>query len=189
MKTLPRLQGRHVVIAAMFVAACLSAYATQPVPPVPNPCLRLANGFVLDPPSVYSQNGVLNVRFSYQQTTDAQGRLLHCFMTDTGLQEPTLHVNPGDTLNITVTNNTPAAPFGEIFNPPNCGDGTVEFTPPSSGIASVGSSVNVHYHGTNVSPMCGGDNVTKTIINSGSTLILRCFQSRRPSLPTRMAES
>jgi len=29
--------------------------------------------------------------------------------------------------------------------------------------------VNIHYHGTNVSPACGGDNVTKTIINSGST--------------------
>jgi FtsP/CotA-like multicopper oxidase with cupredoxin domain len=29
--------------------------------------------------------------------------------------------------------------------------------------------VNIHYHGTNVTPKCGGDNVTKTLINSGST--------------------
>ncbi len=29
--------------------------------------------------------------------------------------------------------------------------------------------MNIHYHGTNVTPQCGGDNVTKTLINSGST--------------------
>jgi FtsP/CotA-like multicopper oxidase with cupredoxin domain len=29
--------------------------------------------------------------------------------------------------------------------------------------------MNIHYHGTNVSPACHGDNVTKTLINSGNT--------------------
>jgi FtsP/CotA-like multicopper oxidase with cupredoxin domain len=90
-------------------------------------------------------------------------------MTEDGLESPTLHVNPGDTLNIAVTNNTPASPLGEFLNPPDCGDTTVEFSPPSNGIASVGSSVNIHYHGTNVTPGCHGDNVTRTLINSGST--------------------
>jgi FtsP/CotA-like multicopper oxidase with cupredoxin domain len=90
-------------------------------------------------------------------------------MTDTGIEEPTLHVNPGDTLNITVTNNTPMQPFGETYTAPNCGDATVQFTPPANGIASVGASVNIHYHGTNVTPQCGGDNVTRTLINPGTT--------------------
>ena len=139
-----------------------------PVAPVPNPCPRLTAGAVVrQPPALFSSNGVLNVRFSYQQTTDAAGRLLHCFMTDTGIEEPTLHVNPGDTLSITVTNNTPMQPFGEPFNAPNCGDSTIQYTPPANGIASVGASVNIHYHGTNVTPQCGGDNVTKTLINPG----------------------
>lgn len=31
--------------------------------------------------------------------------------------------------------------------------------------------MNIHYHGTNVTPACGGDNVTKTLINSGSTFV------------------
>ena len=141
-----------------------------PVAPVPNPCPRLAAGAVVhQPPALFSSNGVLNVRFSYQQTTDSVGRLLHCFMTDTGIEEPTLHVNPGDTLNITVTNNTIKSDLKEPFNPPNCGDSQVAFTPPAAGIASVGSSVNIHYHGTNVTPQCGGDNVTKTLINFEST--------------------
>ncbi len=170
MNTFPRRLARVAMVATICAIASTSAFASQPVHPVANPCRRfIAGSLVNQPPALFSQNGVLNVRFSFQQTTDAQGRLLHCLMTDTGLEEPTLHVNPGDTLNITVTNNTPAQPLGEIFNAPNCGDTTVEFSPPANGIASVGSAMNIHYHGTNVSPACGGDNVTKTIINSGST--------------------
>jgi FtsP/CotA-like multicopper oxidase with cupredoxin domain len=157
------------------------AQSPTPVLPVPNPCTPRfsAGSTIAQPPALFSQNGVLNVRFSYQQTTDSLGNLVHCFMTPDGIQEPTLHVNPGDTLNITVTNNTPAQPFGETFNAPTCGDKTIQFpttspplppnTPNPNGIASIGSSVNIHYHGTNVTPQCGGDNVTKTLINSGST--------------------
>ena len=131
----------------------------NPVAPVANPCQRFKAGSVVtEPPALHSQNGVLNVRLSYQQATDSAGRTLFCFMTPNGLEEPTLHVNPGDTLNITVTNNTPASPVEEPFNAPNCGDH-----------AMTGSSVNIHYHGTNTSPACGADNVTKTLINSGTT--------------------
>ena len=147
-----------------------SAPTATRVAPAANPCQRFkAGGVVQNPPALFSSNGVLSVRFSYQQTTDSAGRLLHCFMTPNGLEDPTLHVKPGDTLNITVTNNTPASPLGQMFNPPNCGDDTVEFTPPAAGANSVGSSMNIHYHGTNVTPQCHGDNVTKTLINSGST--------------------
>src|SRR5438874_1032851 len=161
-----------LVVLAFSQASVLAQTTTgsspTPVALVPNPCPRLTAGTAVhQPPALFSSSGVLNVRFSYQQTTDSVGRLLHCFMTDTGLEEPTLHVNPGDTLNITVTNNTPMQPFGETYTAPNCGDATVQFTPPANGIASVGASVNIHYHGTNVTSQCGGDNVTRTLINPG----------------------
>src|SRR5690348_132738 len=179
MSTFQRILFGFVAVAVIFVtvqplavAQTTSTARTSPSPvaPVSNPCPRFKAGSIVhQPPALFSSNGVLSVRFSYQQTTDSAGRLLHCFMTPNGLEDPTLHVKPGDTLNITVTNNTPASPLGEMFNPPNCGDDTVEFTPPSASADSVGSSVNIHYHGTNVTPQCHGDNVTKTIINSGST--------------------
>ena len=163
------------LIAITLTPLAVFAQTPTPVAPVPNPCPRLtAGGTIHNPPALYSSNGVLNVRFSYQQTTDLVGRLLHCFMTDTGIEEPTLHVNPGDTLNITVTNNTPPQPFGETYNPPNCGDSTIQFPPGTpanpnpNGILSTGASVNIHYHGTNVTPACGGDNVTRTLINPGN---------------------
>ncbi len=149
------------IVAATVVMALaqVSAFAQTAVAPVPNPCPRLAAGSVVhNPPSLFSQNGVLNVRFSYQTVTDSAGRQLFCFMTPNGLENPTLHVKAGDTLNITVTNNTPASPVQEVFNAPNCGD-----------TAMTGSSLNIHYHGTNTTPACHGDNVTKTLINSAST--------------------
>ena len=171
------LMGVAIVV---MLSVCLGAQTASPavglggapVPPVAKPCPRTttAGGVVQNPPALFSQDGVLNVQFTYQTTTDASGRGLWCLTTPNGLQEPTLYVNPGDTLNITVTNNTPASPLGEIFNSPNCGDTQVEET----GVGA-GSAMNIHYHGTNTSPACGGDNVTKTIINSGATFQYSVF--------------
>jgi FtsP/CotA-like multicopper oxidase with cupredoxin domain len=124
---------------------------------------------------LFSQNGILSVKFSYQTTTDLVGRQLYCFMTPDGLENPTLHVNPGDTLNITVTNNTPTSPvstMGEIdetYNPPNCGDTTQQTQDPTYNNGMTGGSMNIHYHGTNTSPACQEDNVVKTLINSNHT--------------------
>ena len=115
------------------------------------------------PPDLWSHHGVLNVAFNYYTTVDNSGRTLFCFVTPDGLESPTLHVNPGDQLNVTVTNRNPPAPPGSptevVSNSGNqCGDMTMTIT-----------SLNVHYHGTNTSPACHGDQVVHTIINSGET--------------------
>jgi FtsP/CotA-like multicopper oxidase with cupredoxin domain len=159
-------------------SATTTATSPTPVAPVANACQRFAAGSVIQqPPALFSQNGVLNVSFSYQTTTDSFGRQLFCFMTPSGLENPTLHVNPGDTLNVTVTNNTPAVTptetgvTTELFNPPNCGNTTaIELNPATSALNTMtGGSMNIHYHGTNTTPACHGDNVVKTLINPGST--------------------
>jgi FtsP/CotA-like multicopper oxidase with cupredoxin domain len=129
------------------------------VPPVVNPCGRPpAGSIVQNPPALFSVGGVLSVSFSYQTTTDADGRNLFCFMTPDGLENPTLHVHPGDHLIINVTNNTPTTPPVLEINPPNCG--ATELT---------GSSLNMHFHGTNTSPTCHQDEVVNTLINSNQT--------------------
>ena len=117
----------------------------------------------MPPPDLWSQNGVLNVAFNYYTSVDDAGRTLFCFITPDGLQSPTLHVNPGDTLNVKVTNLVPPPPPGSptevISNSMNkCGDVTMTIT-----------SLNVHYHGTNTSPACHGDQVIHTIVNSGGS--------------------
>ncbi len=164
-----------------FISTCAFAQTTTPstaptpVAPVANACPRPAAGSVIhQPPALFSQNGVLNVRFSYQTVTDSLGRQEFCFMTPNGLVNPTLHVNPGDTLNITVTNNTPVSSVGqtdEVFDAPTCGDTTAKTssTTDTQGFGMTGGSMNIHYHGANVTPACHGDNVVKTLVNSGNT--------------------
>jgi Multicopper oxidase len=137
-----------------------TANPPSPVAPVANPCPRYSAGSVVQPPpALFSSDGVLEVKFSYQQRFDSNGRELLCFMTPDGLEDPTLHIKPGDHLVLTVTNNTPSSPaMLPILNPPNCG-----------ATQATMSSINIHYHGTNVSPACHQDNVIKTVINPGKT--------------------
>ncbi len=140
------------------VVAPLSASANN------NPCPRPdAGAIVTPPPDLFSSNGTLKVSFDYYTTVDSAGRTLFCFVTPDGLQSPTLHVRPGDTLNLSVTNRNPAPPPGSptevVSNAADrCGDVTMTIT-----------SLNVHFHGTNTKPGCHSDEVIHTIINSGET--------------------
>ncbi|MGD0119717.1 MAG: multicopper oxidase domain-containing protein [Candidatus Binatus sp.] len=136
-----------------------SSSSPSAIAPVANACPREAAGSVVqNPPDLFSRNGVLTVTFSYQTTTDADGRNLFCFMTPSGLENPTLNVNPGDRLSINITNNTPATPLALPIDPPNCGSDHL-----------TGSSLNIHFHGTNTSPTCHQDQVVRTLINSGKS--------------------
>jgi FtsP/CotA-like multicopper oxidase with cupredoxin domain len=70
-------------------------------------------------------------------------------------------VRPGDHLIVNVKNNLPTpAPASAMQMSTNastvCGAATMD-----------ASSVNIHYHGTNVSPTCHQDEVIHTLINSG----------------------
>lgn len=170
------VRSKIAVVIGFFALAHLCAFAqttfTPPaVAPVPNPCPRPAAGSaVLNPPALFSANGILAVNFSYQTRTDSEGRTLFCFMTPSGLENPTLHVLPGDRLIITVTNNTPAGMNPMALSSPNCGATTMD-----------SSSLNIHYHGTNTSPVCGQDEVIKTVINSGQTFQYNvAFPSNEP---------
>jgi FtsP/CotA-like multicopper oxidase with cupredoxin domain len=159
--------------ASSPLASAAGTANAPPVEPVANACQRFAAGSaVQNPPALFSQNGVLNVKFSYQSATDSNGRQLFCFMTPNGMENPTLYLNAGDTLNVTVTNNTPFNPVGdstELYDAPNCGATTQLTQNPANSNGMTGGSMNIHYHGTNTSPACGSDNVVKTLINPGQT--------------------
>lgn len=144
----------------ILTAACArgpdAVAALDPMPPVAGTCTRPPESSeIQNPPALYSRSGVLSVALSFQTTTDPQGRTLFCFLTADGLQNPALHVLPGDTLVVTVTNNTPQGDFMMTLDAP-CNDAQMYM-----------SSTNIHYHGTNVSPACGSDEVIQTVVNSG----------------------
>jgi FtsP/CotA-like multicopper oxidase with cupredoxin domain len=121
-------------------------------------CPRFAAGDeVQPPPELTSHNGVLKADFRYYTALDSHNRTLFCFATPDGIESPTLRVNPGDTIILKVTNYLPPS-AGMMTMNIRCGDRTMTAT-----------SVNVHFHGTNTSPLCGSDESIRTLINSGQT--------------------
>ncbi len=126
-------------------------------------CPRPAAGSAVERPAdLTSKNGVLKLKFNYFTSVDDAGRTLFCFVTPHGDESPTLHVNPGDTIKLSLTNMVPAAPGAPAETMSNtadtCGDPTMSQT-----------SVNLHFHGTNASPKCHSDEVIHTLINSGES--------------------
>jgi FtsP/CotA-like multicopper oxidase with cupredoxin domain len=116
----------------------------------------------LPPPDIYSSGGTLNLALEYQTAVDFAGRTLFCFTTADGQESPTLHVDPGDTVTISLTNKLNPVKGGpsEFVSPVTkvCGDSQMTLT-----------SANMHFHGLNVSPRCHGDETIRTLVNSGQT--------------------
>jgi FtsP/CotA-like multicopper oxidase with cupredoxin domain len=155
-----RVRSRYLLLAIIFCGfSCLQLAAEDDCPARPGP-----GSVVNDPYSISSQNGVLTARLLMARSVDKAGYTHYCYKYNQSGQvyeAPTLRVNPGDTLNLEVTNhivdndpskmkmNMPAAGQGQP-----CGDG---------GVPTI-DSTNVHFHGMNVPPICHQDDVLTTLI-------------------------
>ena len=154
-----------------------SGWAQAPIcPPRPNP-----GNPVLNPPDLYSQNGVLTVNLTLQNQLDQYGFMHYCYVyVQPGgrtIEAPTLRLNPGDQLVLNLTNNI-QAPYGfesrhapmvmENMHHAGSVHGTGGSDDDCNGGTIVPSSTNLHFHGLNVPPICHQDDVLDTIIPSGT---------------------
>jgi FtsP/CotA-like multicopper oxidase with cupredoxin domain len=159
----------------LLLPVCALAQPLQPCPRFP------AGSTLAAPPDLFSDGGVLSVNLTYRTRVDQNGNTLFCFVTDDGAQSPTLHVRPGDLLVINFKNGLTAssAPHGAHAMPAM----TVSGSPSDScgALVMTSTSVNIHYHGTNTSPVCHQDEVIKTLVNAGETFQYRVqFPSDEP---------
>ena len=143
-------------------------------------CARYTTGSTIsDPPVLQSQNGVLEVTFGFYTVTDSQGLVRYCYVMNNGVEAPTLVVNPGDNLIIHFTNNLPAVTASSasdnmagmkmtLANDSEVGAATTSTSPVCNG--SMGTNVtNIHFHGTNIAPVCGQDEVVNTLVQPGQS--------------------
>ncbi len=136
-------------------------------------CARSASGSVVsDPPSVSSEDGVLEVTFQYETTTDEQGLTRYCYLYKNAAgqveEAPTLEVNPGDQLILHFYNDLPAAsaeataagamPGMKMKAAATSADSACSATSVTS------ESTNLHFHGTNIAPVCHQDEVVHTLV-------------------------
>jgi FtsP/CotA-like multicopper oxidase with cupredoxin domain len=168
-----KMRGCLALLAAIFVLTQLPALAQNNVP-----CPRFPAGSTISQPAdLFSQNGVLLVNLTYQTMVDQNGLTRFCFKTLDGKQSPTLHVNPGDHLVLTITNLVPANAPGLQPMHMHSEPGVDISSASGKGVTVCGaanmtpSSVNVHYHGANISPTCHSDEVIRTIVNSGQSFV------------------
>ena len=150
-------------LSAALLTLCLAILAPGAALADGGVCARPpAQSEVPAPPDIFSVNGKIDIAMNYYTSMDDAGRTLFCFVTSDGMESPTLHVNPGDTIRIKLTNMVPpvpGAPSEKMFTPTTaCGDTEMTVT-----------SVNMHFHGTNTSPRCHSDEVIHTLVNSGET--------------------
>ena len=120
-----------------------------------------------NPPELRSQNGVLEVtlHFRYQATTVGQGPPRYCYITDDGVESPTLRVHPGDQLILHLHNDLPAAILSQAHLPE---------TPAQRGEQTGcdatmmdGAMTNLHFHGLTIPPTCHQDDVINTTVKPG----------------------
>jgi len=154
-----RFRSCYIFTIVLFIASICRGYAQCPDRP--------ASGTVVsDPYSVSSQNGVLSAQFTMAESVDTAGYTHYCYKYFAGnqlVEAPTLSVNPGDHLNLTVVDriqpqNDSRMKMEMKASGSICGDG---------GAATV-NSTNVHFHGMNIPPTCHQDDVINTLIQPGT---------------------
>ncbi len=162
-------------MAKMSAAAGrVSSAAANAADPADQVCARFPAGSTTTaPPELKSQNGVLEVTFKFLTATDSQGLVRYCYVTDTGLQAPTLRVNPGDLLTIHFQNDLPAAASASD----NMAGMKMSLSPQTAATSTssacngtmTATATNIHFHGTNTAPVCGQDEVVHTLIQPGQS--------------------
>jgi len=151
----------------------LASPATPTSDPADQVCLRYSAGSIVPaPPELESHNGVLEVTMKLVTATDRQGRLRYCYVTDTGLESPTLRVNPGDRLIIHFRNdlppNAPDDEMAELKIALQAKKLASSTSSPCNGTMGI-NVTNLHFHGTNVAPVCGQDETIHTLVQPGQS--------------------
>jgi FtsP/CotA-like multicopper oxidase with cupredoxin domain len=161
-----------VIVAMLLCAAGVPAALAQS-----NACpLRPGPGTVVNNPlDLYSTKGVLNAAFT--MNSELGGFLEECYVyqAPSGAAEaPTLHLNPGDELALTLTNRlsyTPPPPPSQAGAATTMSGmagmpGRAQSDNPCTGGTMSATSTNIHFHGLNIPPVCHQDEIIDTDIEN-----------------------
>jgi FtsP/CotA-like multicopper oxidase with cupredoxin domain len=162
-----QLMLKNIFLIAFF-CVCLARFPApllaQSVETCPRP---LPGSAVAEPEDLRSHNGVLKVELTVHDAKQADGSIRYCYIDENGKESPTLRVNPGDLVILTLKNDLKDFSSGAPTtgrhshmemeeNGNSCTNGLM--TPVST---------NLHFHGFTIPPVCHQDDVLKTSIQPG----------------------
>jgi FtsP/CotA-like multicopper oxidase with cupredoxin domain len=161
------LRALSLFAVALALAGTAERVHAQSTDPADQICPRFAPGSVLPAPAdLRSQNGVLELTLLFKTTVDQLGLTRYCYVTDTGLESPTLHVSPGDQLIIHFQNTLSASAPAPAQSRAKTHGHTASDGPNNdcAGGAMGATTTNLHFHGLNVAPTCHQDEVITTLV-------------------------
>ena len=149
--------------AIVYSHGCLAATAEER-----DPCSRPAIGSeVPEPEDLRSRDGVLKLRLTLRNHREGDGSIRYCYLIGGGAQAPTLRLQPGDTLVLSLENQlSDLEPTGAVPPASFHGHGNRAARECAGGAMSL-ISTNLHFHGLTVPPVCHQDDVLHTRIQPG----------------------
>ena len=158
----------RLIAALILLTSSLAAGAkAQPSDPGAAVCPRFAAGsIVANPPELRSRQGILETTLTFKSAADAAGHVRYCYVSETGLQSPTLRVKPGDLLVIHFRNGlrSPArAAISPVASRQQGGNPDAPCHMPEMSA----SATNLHFHGMSIPPTCHQDDAIHTVIQPG----------------------
>jgi FtsP/CotA-like multicopper oxidase with cupredoxin domain len=148
-------------------------------------CFRPQSGSaVLEPRDLRSQDGVLKVDLTYRSFRGTNGRTRYCYLDKDGNEAPTLRVNPGDWLVLSLKNETVSVRDGAVplisevpkQSPMAQGHMELKAAAPCMSATMTSTSTNLHFHGLTVPAVCHQDDVLHTLIGPGDPAFEYRFQ-------------
>jgi FtsP/CotA-like multicopper oxidase with cupredoxin domain len=167
----------------MILACGLGAgVALAQCPARPNTGTEITN-----PPEISSQNGALNANFTFRSSTDGAGYLHECYIYQASsgpVEAPTLRLNPGDQLNLNLTNRltySPPPPPGPKAHHSMAGMAMTmgnrgTSNDPCNGGTVTPTATNIHFQGLNIPPKCHQDEIIQTVIENTDAPFQYSFQ-------------
>ncbi|MGB8579467.1 MAG: multicopper oxidase domain-containing protein [Candidatus Sulfotelmatobacter sp.] len=132
-------------------------------------CARPAIGSVVpEPEDLRSHNGVLKVELTAHNAKQADGSIRYCYIDENGAESPTLRVNPGDLVVLTLKNDLTS--FGPDAVTAAHQHLHMEAGKNENSCASdlmTRESTNLHFHGLTIPPVCHQDDVLHTSVQPG----------------------
>ena len=158
------------LLLVLFLSLCLAkSQSVLYAQAAPEACPRPSTGSVVtEPEDLRSHNGVLKVELTAHNAKQADGSTRYCYIDENGAESPTLRVNPGDLVVLTLKNDLTA--FGPDAPTAAHQHLHMEAGKNENSCASdlmTRESTNLHFHGLTIPPVCHQDDVLHTSVQPG----------------------
>src|SRR5580700_6184456 len=154
---------RFAFLCLCFASSHSALYAQA----APETCPRPLPGSVVgEPADLRSRNGVLKVELTAHNAKQRDGSTRYCYLDENGAASPTLRVNPGDLVILTLRNDLTDFSPGAATAAHLHGDAGKNGNSCTSDLMTR-ESTNLHFHGLTIPPLCHQDDVLHTSIQPG----------------------